>query len=97
MATPIRVSVVGAKELTRKLERMNPGSNKRILRDSLIETALLVQGDAAKNQILAGGGGKKDGMTSRTLATSRRARARCGEASRSIADRFRSRSKSEQT
>ncbi len=63
MATQIRVSVVGTKELKRKLEKMNPGVNKRILRDSLIESALGVQRDAAKNQILAGGGGKKGGMT----------------------------------
>ena len=59
----LKVSVVGVKELTRKLEKMNPGINKKILRDSLIETALLMQRDAAKNQILAGGGGKKGGMT----------------------------------
>ena len=63
MATQLRVSVVGTKELKRRLEKMNPGVNKRILRNSLIESALLVQRDAAKNQILAGGGGKKSGMT----------------------------------
>jgi phage gpG-like protein len=62
MAT-LRVSVVGSKELQRKLERMDPGRNKRIMRNSLLESALLVQRDAAKNQILAGGGGKKGGMT----------------------------------
>jgi len=63
MATAISVSVVGTKELKRKLEKMNPGVNKKIVRDSLIESALLLQRDAAKNQILAGGGGKKGGMT----------------------------------
>ncbi len=63
MATQIRVSVVGLPELQRRLEKMNPGTNKRILRKSLIESALLIQRDAAKNQILAGGGGKRGGMT----------------------------------
>jgi len=61
--TTLRVSVVGTKELKRKLEKLNPGVNKRILRNSLIESALLIQRDAAKIQILAGGGGKKGGMT----------------------------------
>jgi hypothetical protein len=59
----ITVSVVGTKELKRKLEKMNPGVNKKIVRNSLIESALAIQRDAAKNQILAGGGGKGDGMT----------------------------------
>jgi len=63
MATTLRVSVVGSKALRRKLEKLNPGTNKRILRKSLIESALEIQRDAAKNQILAGGGGKKSGMT----------------------------------
>ena len=63
MAVQIKVSVGFTNELKRKLEKMNPGTNKKILRDSLIESALLVQRDAAKNQILAGGGGKASGMT----------------------------------
>ena len=63
MATQLRVSVVGLPKLQRALDKMNPGVNKRILRDSLIESALLIQRDAAKNQILAGGGGKRSGMT----------------------------------
>ena len=63
MATKIRVSVVGTKALKRKLEKMNPGVNKKILRGSLIESALTVQRDAVKNQILSGGGGKKSGRT----------------------------------
>ena len=63
MAAQLKVSVVGRKELLRKLEKMDPGRNKRILRNSLLESALLVQRDAAKNQILAGGGGKRSGMT----------------------------------
>ena len=62
MATQLRVSVVGSKELQRKLEKLNPGVNKRILRDSLVEAATATQRDAAKNQILAGGGGKKSGL-----------------------------------
>ena len=63
MAVQIKVSVGFTNELKRKLEKMNPGTNKKILRDSLIESALLVQRDAAKSQILAGGGGKRSGMT----------------------------------
>ena len=63
MAVKFKVSVVGSKQLRRKLERMDPGRNKAILRNSLIESALLVQRDAAKNQILTGGGGKRSGMT----------------------------------
>ena len=62
MAT-ISVSVVGTKELKRKLEKMNPGVNKKIVRNSLLESAEDLQRDAAKNQILAGGGGKKSGLT----------------------------------
>ena len=54
MATQLRVSVVGSKELLRKLEKMDPGRNKRILRNSLLESAFLLQGDAAKNQIIHG-------------------------------------------
>jgi len=63
VATQLRVSIVGTKGLKRALDKMNPGVNKRIVRESLIESAFLVQRDAAKNQILAGGGGKKSGMT----------------------------------
>ena len=63
MATQLRTSIVGTKRLKRALDKMNPGVNKRIVRESLIESSFLIQRDAAKNQILAGGGGKKSGMT----------------------------------
>lgn len=63
MATQIRVSVVGLPKLQRALSKMNPGVNKKILRDSLLESARTIQREAAKNQILAGGGGKGSGMT----------------------------------
>jgi phage gpG-like protein len=56
MAVSIGVSVTGTKELKRALERMNPGTNKRILRNSLLEAAFLLQKDAAMKQIRAGRG-----------------------------------------
>jgi HK97 gp10 family phage protein len=54
MAVSIGVSVTGTKELKRALERMNPGTNKRILRNSLLEAAFMLQKDAATNQIRHG-------------------------------------------
>ena len=54
MAATISVSVVGTKELKRKLEKMNPGVNKKIVRDSLIESALTLQANAATKQIRHG-------------------------------------------
>jgi HK97 gp10 family phage protein len=59
MAVSVGVSVTGTKELKAALERMKPGTNKKILRNSLIETAKLLQRDAAKNQILKGRGNMK--------------------------------------
>ena len=73
MAVQLRVRIVGSKALTKALDKMNPGINKKILRDSLIEAALGIQKDAAGNQILRGGGGKRNArpavagrLTSRT-------------------------------
>jgi hypothetical protein len=58
MAVSIGVSVTGTKELKRALERMNPGTNKKILRNSLIDTANKIQKNAAKEQIRGGRGYK---------------------------------------
>ena len=73
MATQLRVSVVGMPALRRALDKMNPGVNRKIVRNSLIESALTIQRDAVKNQILSGGGGKRSGMTKphSTFLTSR--------------------------
>lgn len=60
MPVQLRVRIVGSKALTKALDKMNPGLNKKILRDSLIEAALAIQKDAAGNQILRGGGGKRN-------------------------------------
>jgi phage gpG-like protein len=54
MAVSIGVSVTGTKELKHALEKMNPGTNKRILRNSLLEAAFLLQKDAATKQIRHG-------------------------------------------
>jgi len=64
----MRVTVTGVPELQRALERMNPGENKRILRNSLLSMAFEIQADAAKNQIHPGGKGPPlpDRLTSRT-------------------------------
>ena len=50
----LRTTVVGSKELQRKLERMDPGRNKRIMRNTLLESAFLIQKDAATKQIRHG-------------------------------------------
>ena len=78
MATQLRVSLVGAKELRRRLKEMNPAINTRIVRESLIEAAGKVQTDAANIQITGGGRGKGKGLpalphklTSRTGALRR--------------------------
>ncbi len=59
MPVQLRVRIVGTKALTKALDKMNPGLNKKILRDSLIEAALGIQKEAAAT-ILPGGGGKRN-------------------------------------
>jgi phage gpG-like protein len=54
----IRVSVVGTKELKRKLAKLNPGQNKRIMVKSLTDCAVEIQADATLNQIRGGRGFK---------------------------------------
>jgi hypothetical protein len=51
MAVQLRASVVGTKELQRKLKKMNPEANKAIMVDSLGELALLIQQDVRNNQL----------------------------------------------
>ena len=63
MATQLQVSIVGTKELQRRLKKMNPQQNTRITRLSLIDAAKAVLIDATKVQIKAGGGGKKSGYS----------------------------------
>jgi phage gpG-like protein len=69
----LRVNIEGMQELQRRLKQMNPRQNMKIIRNGLIESALKIQRNAAKEQILAGGGGKKNAkppvphqLTSRT-------------------------------
>jgi len=62
MATALRVSLVGTKELQRRLKQMNPAINKRIIKESLLEGALKVQTNAASIQITGGGRGKGKGL-----------------------------------
>ena len=47
----MRVTVTGIPELKAALERMNPGQNKRILRNSLLSMAYAVQKNATQRQI----------------------------------------------
>jgi hypothetical protein len=51
MAVSIGVSVTGTKELQRALKKMDPGTNEKILRNSLLEMAYRLQKDVVKNQI----------------------------------------------
>ncbi len=62
MATALRVSLVGTKELQRRLKQMNPAINKRIIRESLVEAAGKIQTNAALVQITGGGRGKGQGL-----------------------------------
>ena len=67
MAVQLRASVLGSKELQRKLSKLNPEENKRILTDSLDEMALLIQRDVTKNQLPFGTArAKASSLTSRS-------------------------------
>jgi hypothetical protein len=50
----MRVSVVGTKELRRKLAKLDPGFNKRIMVKSLTDCAVEIHSDATQNQIRRG-------------------------------------------
>jgi hypothetical protein len=54
--TTLRASIVGTKELQRRLKKMDPGANQAILRRSLEEAAGRMQSDIAKVQIVGGRG-----------------------------------------
>jgi len=52
----VRASIVGTKELRRRLDKMDPGKNQAILRGSLKEAAKAMQVDITKVQIVGGRG-----------------------------------------
>ncbi len=54
MAVKLRASIVGTKDLQRRLKKLNPGENRRILTAGLTKAALMMQTDIAKNQIVHG-------------------------------------------
>ncbi|GAF91741.1 unnamed protein product [marine sediment metagenome] len=54
MAVQLRVSVVGTEELKRRLAKMDPGANKRILTKSLTDAAQLISKDVKEVQIVTG-------------------------------------------
>ena len=58
MAALMRASIQNTAEVRRFLERINPGENKRIVRNALVRSALEVQKNAVDLQIAAGGRGK---------------------------------------
>jgi hypothetical protein len=68
MADGLRVSLVGSKELQRRIKKMNPEQNRRITTPALLESMQLTMRDAARNRIFPGGKGdpKPDILTSRT-------------------------------
>lgn len=58
MPVQIRASIVGSEELRRRLARLNPKKNKRIMSEALKKCAAIGQADAAKKQIIRGGKGR---------------------------------------
>ena len=68
MADLIRAQLIGSKELQRRLKKMNPEQNRKIMRPALTESGLLVARNAATKQIVRQGTGpvRKDKLTSRT-------------------------------
>ncbi len=56
MADLIRAQLVGSKELKRRLRKMNPAENHRITTPALLESMLFTLRNAAREQILTGGG-----------------------------------------
>ena len=51
MAVQLRARVLGTESLRRKLKKLNPEENKRILTDSLGEMALLIQQNVRNKQL----------------------------------------------
>ncbi len=68
MADLIQAKLIGSAELRRRLRKMNPKQNARIVRPALLESGLLVTRIAARDKILPGGSGppKPSILTSRT-------------------------------
>lgn len=68
-----RVQVTGVDAIIRGLERANPGLNRKITTDALVESALLVTRAGAQRHIRRGGGGppRPNILTSRTGALRR--------------------------
>jgi hypothetical protein len=56
MAVQLRVNIVGTEELQRRLKKLNPGINTRILTKSLTESAMKISADVKKVQIVGGRG-----------------------------------------
>jgi hypothetical protein len=54
--TQLRVSIVGTKELQRRLHKLNPAINRRIMVKSLSEAAVDILADVQKVQIVGGRG-----------------------------------------
>ncbi len=68
MADLIQAKLIGGKELQRRLKKMNPEQNRRIVTPFLQESGLLIARIAARDKILPGGKGppRPDILTSRT-------------------------------
>jgi hypothetical protein len=62
MAVAIRVSITGLGETLKRLGKLNPEQNTRIISNGLEEIALRIQADAAKNQIVHGRGRGKHAL-----------------------------------
>ncbi len=70
MADLIRATLVGSKELQRRLRKMDPEKNRRITTPALLEAMQLFLRTAAREKILPGGTGppRPDILTSRSGA-----------------------------
>lgn len=68
MADLIRATLVGSKELKRRLKKMNPKLNNRITTPALLEAMGVTLRNAQREQIFPGGGGppKDNILTNRT-------------------------------
>jgi len=68
MAVPIKIKIEGLEEWRKTLKNLTPEKTRKIVVDSLLECAHLVQANAASVQILRGGKGPPDPkqLTSRT-------------------------------
>ena len=68
MAGNIRVTVTGDERVRRVMKDIDPKSNPKFVREALVKGGLLIQRDAALNQMIRGGKGPPDKkmLTSRT-------------------------------